>query len=242
MNQPATIEDAPHHLKLLTDYGKTVVTLSLALLTLSVTFTDKLVKPPFDIFQAWLLGAIWASLVLTVIAGLMISGFVNGVSYAYMAALRIAFPDPVETLGKGEEVEVGVVAGSQKKRASPEDSKAINDNLSTAGKKRNQAYDWARFSLFTLGLSSLFIAALGGYSSIYRGVNVDASAAVDSSTEFVSVKYKLPKDAAQFRSLAYDEKVKTYTVEIRNKQAATEEYNITIDASSGNITKVTKLP
>jgi hypothetical protein len=84
--------------------------------------------------------------------------------------------------------------------------------------------------------------ALGVYGSIYRGLHINASSAVESSVQFVSVQYKLPWDSAQLSTLTYNENDKTYTVEIRNKQAANEAYKITINGSSGSVTKAIKSP
>jgi hypothetical protein len=75
----ANIEDAPHHLKLLNDYGKTAITLSLALLGLSVTFAEKLIKPPVDSLDAVLLIGLWLSLLLALGSGLLIAGSLTAV-------------------------------------------------------------------------------------------------------------------------------------------------------------------
>jgi hypothetical protein len=47
----ADIEESPNHLKLLSAYGNTAVTLSLGLLTVSVAFAEKLLRPPWIRFN-----------------------------------------------------------------------------------------------------------------------------------------------------------------------------------------------
>lgn len=237
----ATIEDAPHHLKLVNDYGKTVVTLSLALLSLSVAFAEKLLKPPVDLIQSSLLIAFWIGLFLALIAGLMIVGFVIPVASNYVKGLQVAYPDALEVISKGHRIKIGEQT-EEIEITDPKELKEIGDALTKSGKRGRWAYNFARISFVMIGLSSLSIASLGVYTIIYRGIGVDASSAVDSSLAFVMSKYKVIGEAARFRSLAYEERDKSYSVKIGNQRVPKEEYVITISSSSGDVIKAAKTP
>ena len=237
----ASIEDAPHYSKLLVDYGKTAVTLSLALLTLSVAFAEKLLKSPVDLVQAVLLVLLWLCLLLALVAGLVIAAQLTGVASNYMRALRIAYPDALEIIKGGTSVKLED-PGEQITITDTKEQQRIEEALQKSRSRAERASSWANLSFWMFALSSVFMIALGFYGSIYRGLHIDAASAVESSEKFVQNKYKLLADSTQFKALTYDEKEKIYTVEIRNKQAANEEYKVTINASSGGVTKAIKSP
>jgi hypothetical protein len=237
----ASTEDAPHFLKLLVDYGKSAVTLSLALLTLSVAFVDKVFKFPVDIVQVVLVVLLWACLFLALVAGLVIAAQLTGVASNYMRALHLAYPDALEVIRVGTSVKLED-PDEQITITDPRVQQNITEALNRSKSHTVTASHWAEFSFWMFGLSALLIIAIGVYSLIYRGLQIDASSAVESSAKFVQNQYKLLPDSIELRGLTYDEKDKTYTVEIRNKQAANEGYKITINASSGGVTKTAKSP
>jgi hypothetical protein len=228
----ASIEDAPHYLKLLVDYGKTAVTLSLALLTLSVAFAEKVLRSPIDMVQIILLVLLWVCLFLALVAGLVIAAQLTGVSSNYIKALRIAYPDALEVIKGGTTVKLEDPA-EQITITDPTQQQGIDQALQRSRSRTETASWWANFSFVMFGLSSLLIIAIGVYSSIYRGLHIDASSAVESSAKFVQSQYNLLPDSTQLRALMYDEKDKSYTVEIRNKQVANEEYKVTVNAAFG---------
>lgn len=236
----ANIEDAPHHLKLLNDYGKTAITLSLALLGLSVTFAEKLIKPPVDSIDAVLLIGLWLSLLLALIFGLFIAASLTAVSSNYMTALRTAYPDALVEIAKGTKVTIGDAADDVQVDADAQ-GKIINDALTKSRQRAKSAYSWAKASLLMFGVSASLIALLGFYSSILKGLHVDASSAVRSSLEFVSKQYRLSDADAQLISMAYDDKERSYTVKIVNKRSTTEVYTITVNSLSGLVTNATSV-
>lgn len=240
MPKTANIEDAPHHLKLLNDYGKTAITLSLALLSLSVAFAEKLLKPPIDLIEAVLLVALWVWLILALLAGLMIAVHVNRVAFDYMKALRIAYPDALQIVSMGTKIKVED-PGEKIEIKDPTKRCEIEKALSNSTKQAQSAYWWATVAFWMCVASSMSIAVLGFYTIIWRETHVDASSAIAASVKFVANTYKV-KDAAQFKALMYEEKQKTYTVAIRNERAPNEEYEITVSAASGQVTKATKSP
>jgi hypothetical protein len=134
----ASIEDAPHYLKLLVDYGKTAITLSLALLTLSVAFAEKLLKSPVDLIQAVLLVLLWLFLLLALVAGLMIAARLTGVSSNYMRALRIAYPDALQLIKVGTPVKL-----EDPNEVINITDKNIQQNIDEALKKSNSRADGA---------------------------------------------------------------------------------------------------
>ena len=127
MARPATIEDAPHYLNLLHTYGNTAVTLSLALLSVSVAFAEKLLKPPVDLVQATFLVLLWLCLLLALVCGLFITSNLTSVSSNYMKALRAAFPDPLAVLGKQGKAKVEDPSGEV--QVTEEGKKEINTAL-----------------------------------------------------------------------------------------------------------------
>jgi outer membrane protein OmpA-like peptidoglycan-associated protein len=235
----ANIEDAPHHLKLLNDYGKTAITLSLALLGLSVTFAEKLIKPPVDSIDAVLLIGLWLSLLLALIFGLLIAASLTAVSSIYMTALRTAYPDALVEIAKGTTVTIGDAAEDVQVDADAQGK--INAALTKSRQRAETAYSWAKASLLMFGVSASLLALLGFYSSILKGMHVDASSAVRSSSEFVSKQYRLPDADAQLISMAYDNKEQSYTVKIVNKRATTDVYTITVNSVSGLVTNATSV-
>jgi hypothetical protein len=92
------------------------------------------------------------------------------------------------------------------------------------------------------GLSSVLIIFIGIYGSVLRDSLVDASTAVDTSVKFVSQGYNIKSADAKFFSLNFDETKKIYIVEINNAQAANEFYEVTINATSGNVISAKKSP
>jgi hypothetical protein len=241
MPKPATIEEAPHHLKLLHDYGKTAVALALALLSLSVAFAEKFLKSPVDSVQATLLVALWVCLFLALISGLMIIAHLTGVAANYMKALRIAYPDALTVVANGtkikvenpdEEIEVTDAAKQ----------KEIKDAIQTSTRRTSEANGWATFSFFMFGIASLLIGGLGFYGSVYLGLRVDAPAVVEASVSFATQQYKVAVSDAALRTLTYDSIKKTYTVEINNAQVANEKYTITVDGATGSVINAAKTP
>ncbi len=242
MPKPAKIEDAPHYLKLLKEYANTAITLSLGLLSLSVAFGDKLLKPPVGGFQGTLLVILWASLFLALISGLMINAHLTAVASNYMTAFRVAYPDALAVVSEGGKVKEGDSPDEVIEILDEEKKQKIKNALSQSSNRADSASKWANCSFVMFGFSSLLIATLGFYGYIYRGLQVDASSSVENSIAFVTKNYKLSEANAQFISLLYDEKKKAYAVEIRDSQNANDKYQVTIDASSGQVTDVKKLP
>jgi hypothetical protein len=240
MADPVKIEDAPHYLKLLEEYGKAAITLSLALLSVSVAYANQFLKPPVELAQWISLLLLWLLLFLALLSGLIVIASLTAVSSNYMKALRIAFPDQLSVISEKGVVET--TSGSQQKQLTAEQIGNMKASLAESNKRVVAAVNWANFSLWMFGLSSVLIIFLGIYSSVLHGSSIDASAAVSTSVKFVNQQFGIKDVDSKFSSLIYDETKKIYTVEITNAQAANETYEVTISAVSGNILSAKKSP
>jgi|SRR5882724_5816098 len=237
------IEDSPHHLKLLSDYGKTAVTLSLALLSLSVAFAEKFLRSPLDLFQAIVLVLLWICLFLALICGIMITARLTAVASNYLRGVQIAYPDALTVLGQGDDVNVPTGESESIKAPCKQQQAEIRDALMKSDNRAIAANWWANRSFVMFCVSAGLICVLGFYSSIYRGMqDIGEGTAIKSAVQSVMTLYKLPQDDAQLDSLGYDEKGKIYVIKIKSKKAPGDAYIITIDGVSGRVTNATKSP
>jgi hypothetical protein len=86
------VDNAPNPWSIVHEYSKTVVTLSSALLAITVTFSEKILSPTTRFEQRALLIAIWGSLLLAIIASLLSSAKLsNFLRYGHHANRCIRF-------------------------------------------------------------------------------------------------------------------------------------------------------
>ena len=263
---PEKVEDAPHQLKMLNDYGKAVIAFSGVLLTFAVTFWDKLPPETALLPKNVLVGALLCTLFAELIIGVEIVSCTINVSRHLMHVIGMLYTDDIEassqaiskvpvhpgpppshptTVLPGEVASTGpTVAGAQQRSLTDKDRAAMTENRRRIKEFEKEAYRWANWSHWGI-ITVAFIIVLTGILGLvgeHPRRTVGATEATRTATQFVIQQCQMDVSDVRCLEATLDRPTNAFLITLTGKRGTKDVFHIAVDGASGQITQIKDAP